>query len=152
MFKNKLCLLLLAFLFVGCTQSVFIKSTPTPEQTNCKLEDVDKATAEMGELLMRFVDGEKIAGSTPRMSLAGPVAELQAIRRDATSLVVPQCLELAKMYLTLAMDNSIEGYLSFLADESDFQVNKHFEDAATNTKSYGAEMERVKECAPNCDT
>jgi hypothetical protein len=84
------------------------------------------------------------------MSLSGPIADLQAIRRDTVALTVPECLESAKIQLTTFMDYHVDGYLAFLGDESDATVSKAFSDAKTRLQSYTDEITRVKACAPDC--
>ena len=142
--------LLLVLVLTGCAQSVFVRPTPTPEQTTCKVEDVDKAIEDMGLLLTRWMDADAIASSSPRMSLSGPISDLQAIRRDTKALVVPECLESAQIQLTTFMDYALEGYLAFLGDEPDSTVNKAFSDAKTRLESYTDEILRIKACVPDC--
>lgn len=70
----------------------------------------------------RWDDAAKLAGSTPRMSLAPQIASMQAIRRDAQALEAPPCAEQAKQYLLGAMDASINAYIDFLAQKPDSQT------------------------------
>lgn len=118
----------------------------------CGKARVEEAGEKISDTLDRWGDAEKIASSTSRISLSGPVADLQEIRRDTGNLEVPQCLETAREKLVLAMDSSIEGYLAFMSNESDFNVSAHFKLAATRLSELTEEMLRVRGCAPFCPT
>lgn len=68
------------------------------------------------DLYARWKDAKQVAGLTSRISLATPVAALQAIRREAEGLIVPDCLKEGKTNLLEAMKLEIEGFLAFMGD------------------------------------
>lgn len=68
------------------------------------------------DLMARWDDASTVASSTARMSLSGTVANLQAIKRDATALTVPPCLTEGKAELIKGMELMLEGYLEFMAN------------------------------------
>lgn len=70
------------------------------------------------DLLSRWDDAVRVAGSTSRMSLATPVGMLQAMKREAEQLTVPPCLDSGKAELVKAMEASVEGYLAFMRNEA----------------------------------
>lgn len=68
------------------------------------------------DVYARWKDGKEVANSTSRIGLATPVATLQAIRREADGLIVPDCLKVGKTNLLEAMKLEIEGFLAFMGD------------------------------------
>lgn len=67
-------------------------------------------------LLARWEDAVRVAETTGRGALSGPVATLQAIKRDAQSLEVPPCLAQGKSELVAGMSLSVDAYLEFMAN------------------------------------
>lgn len=68
------------------------------------------------DLYSRWKDAKQIAGLTSRVGLATPVAALQALRREADGLIVPDCLKAGKANLMEAMRLEIDGFLAFMGD------------------------------------
>lgn len=70
------------------------------------------------DVVARWVDADKVAGSAARISLAQPVAALQALHREAGQLQAPPCLALGKDDLVQAMRESVDGYLAFMVNSA----------------------------------
>lgn len=68
------------------------------------------------DLYARWKDGKQVAGLTSRIGLATPVANLQALRREADGLILPDCLKDGKANLLEAMKLEIEGFMAFMGD------------------------------------
>lgn len=68
------------------------------------------------DLYARWKDAKQVAGLTSRVGLATPVTALQALRREADGLIVPDCLKEGKANLLEAMRLEIEGFLAFMGD------------------------------------
>ncbi len=82
-----------------------------------KAKDILSTTLKSADDVMsRWDDAVTIATSTARMSLSTPIANLQAIKRDATALTVPPCLAAGKTALIKGMELMLEGYLEFMAN------------------------------------
>lgn len=82
-----------------------------------KVKDVLRTSLKAADdLYARWKDGKKVANLTSRIGLAGPVAALQALRRDADALIVPDCLKNGKASLLDAMALEIDGFLAFMGD------------------------------------
>jgi len=79
-------------------------------------ELLEKAGKDLERLHSRWKDASALAGSTARIALATPVASLQAIRREASEMVVPECLDSPKAALLEGMDKEIEAYMKFMQD------------------------------------
>jgi len=68
------------------------------------------------DLYAKWKDGIEVAQRTSRVGLATPVATLQALRREAEGLIVPDCLKNGKANLLEAMKLEIDGFLAFMGD------------------------------------
>ena len=91
------------------------------------------------DLLARWEDAVKVAGTSSRIALSTPVAALQATRREADQLTVPPCLDQAKEQLVQGMNSTIEGFLVFMRNElkiGDTLSQIHFEAAAQHMKTF----------------
>lgn len=77
----------------------------------------DKSVDALIQQQHKWADAATLADSSPRVSLAGPIARLQEVRRETAQLVLPECLSEARQILVNAMDKTIEGFLSFLRND-----------------------------------
>lgn len=85
------------------------------------------------DLVARWEDAIKLASTTSRISLSGPVASLQSIKRDAEQLTVPPCLDQGKVELVRSMSSTEKGFLVFMRNElrlGDVLAQGDFEEAA----------------------
>lgn len=80
----------------------------------------DKALLPFNDIYSRWKSAETLAGATSRISLSGPVMNMQNIKREADALVVSKCMLTAKANLTAGMDSIINGYIAFMAQNSYF--------------------------------
>lgn len=90
-------------------------------------------------VVARWEDAVKVASTTGRISLPGPVAALQAVKRDAEQLTVPPCLDGAKAELLKSMDSTVEGFLVFMRNEykaGDSLSSPYFSEAAQAMAAY----------------
>lgn len=71
----------------------------------------------LDQVLTRWDDAMKIAGTTGRIALAAPVASLQTVRREAEALSVSLCMDPAKALLVSSMQNTIDGFITFMRNE-----------------------------------
>lgn len=85
-----------------------------------------------------------IANSTPRSALSAVIADMQEIKRDVDDLEPPPCAELVHQMGVNYMDKTIEGFLSFLSQDTDFVVNNLFSDASDLLDSFVAELAKLK--------
>jgi len=75
-------------------------------------------------------DANAIAGSTARIALAGPVSELQKLRREWEDVEPPEGLEKFHNKILDYEESIIEGYLAFMSKEPDDVVEAHFKTAS----------------------
>lgn len=67
----------------------------------------------------RFVDALQLAAAAPRVALAGPVSNLQAIARETEAIDVSNpCMQVPKQNLVAGMREIVQGFLAFMRDES----------------------------------
>jgi hypothetical protein len=104
-------------------------NSPTP--TGCSNEDATSLKASVHPLITRFDDANHLASSTSRIALSGVMTEMQATRRDLEALDMPACASLAKTQLVEFMNDDIDGYLSFMAQDADSIVQSKFSTALT---------------------
>lgn len=93
------------------------------------------------DVLVRWDDAVKVAGTTSRIALSQPVAALQGLRRDAEQLTVPPCLDEGKVQLVQAMDKAVEGFLVFMRNElklGDTLARVEFDTSATHMAAFKA--------------
>lgn len=142
--RRPLWFLLGLFLLFSCSQQ---PTAPTPTPLPPPSPTVDCATLsvdymdDVDNLLARWRDARDIANATPRLTLAGPLADLQAIRRELVDLDVPPCVEAVTAPLAAYMDHGIQAALLFMAQESDEDVAAEIELASAQFDIY--EEERV---------
>lgn len=119
---------------VQATQRALDTPTPQPQQL-CADQAVDYL-ADLKTLQARWMDALEIADSTSRISLAGPVGELQAIRREIGALEGPDCARAAGAALYIHSEAVIDGFLLFMQDEPESQIDAKFEEAFTALELY----------------
>lgn len=110
----------------ACEGGGMFGPTPTPE---CTGEDVQAFLDELGPILGRWDDRAELAGNTGRMNLSPIVSDLQDIKQAVQELDAPWCAEEAQEKAVAYMDQYIDGYLAFMAEESDTTLNEKFERA-----------------------
>lgn len=116
----------------------------------CGVRTVQGATAALNDQLQAYDDAYRIAISTSRISLSGPVSTLQQIQRDTERVEVPACMEPAKGELVSSIDAAVAGFLGFMAQDLDSSVTHQMRTSLDHLDSYNAELEAVLACAPFC--
>lgn len=119
---------------------------PTPRPTCTELSTSFVTNVE--NLLRRWDDADQVAGATPRMSLAGPVSDLQALKREAENLEVLDCAKPVKVYLVNYMDSTVSAYLDFMTctsgDTCDLLVRMSLELASDEKVSLDRALSNLK--------
>lgn len=107
---------------------------------NEKLQGPSQA-APMLKLYRRWIDAERLALSTGRIALSGPVASLQTLQREIESLDVISCLSDSKLALVALTTKSTITLLQFMQkDELSGMVYK-FLDRPKLVSAFEASME-----------
>lgn len=92
--------------------------------TSCTQKDARTAMAAFDPLVTSFDDQTRLAQSTSRIALSGPLGQMQETRRNAQSATLPRCAEPARTRLVAAMNDRIDEFLAFAADQSDSIVQR----------------------------
>ncbi|MGP3505821.1 hypothetical protein FRC97_19130 [Paracidovorax citrulli] len=93
----------------------------------------------MDTLVARWDDAVKVASTTGRIALSGPVATLQAIKRETEGFTVPPCLDAGKAGLLRSMSSTEKGFLTFMRNELNIGstlAQSDFDDAAAAMEIY----------------
>ena len=103
--------------------------TPTP---GCAPDAVAAFLAEWDQIVDAWDDTNALANNTGRGSLSPVIQDMQRIKRDANGLETSCAEMVAVKDATVAnMEHTIDGYLAFMAQESDGKVESHFGKART---------------------
>lgn len=116
----------------------------------CGITRVDQAIEALSSNNDDFWKTTQLASSTSRIALSGPVQHLQEINQQTEDLSVPTCLEEAKQSYSRSQQETIEGFLAFMAEESDALVESKLHNATTYLGTYQLQIETVMKCAPFC--
>jgi len=116
----------------------------------CGVDRVEKSLDRIDRINNKWLSSIELASSTSRIALAVPVSYLQAIRQELYDLVVPVCLDKAKDHLGYSMKFGIDGFLAFMADESDQTIKSQLDLMKDYTGLASTEIERIRSCAPFC--
>jgi len=88
-------------------------------------------------LFNEWNDAVQLATRASRLSLAGPVGDLQELRRRVQAVDVPACAERAQSTLIKHMDAIIDAQLGFMAHEDAVVIERHFEESRTSVELFG---------------
>lgn len=104
---------------VACTgagQSIPAAPTVAPASAQtCAMADGTPITSAFLPFTARWADAWALSGTTARIALSGPVADLQTIRRDVQFTQWPPCAQHAADLLMDGMNSEITGLLGFMA-------------------------------------
>jgi hypothetical protein len=139
--KMKKLILIISILLISCSSV----------NTFCPQEKVLQANHDLATLLERFNDIDKVANVTSRIALPPVIDNMQQIKRDTNDFELPGCMEPARNYLILYMESEIDGFIVFLAQNSNSQANSYFERSLTYIQKLADELDRVNNCTPNCE-
>lgn len=89
--------------------------------------DTEQVARNLEEIAERWDDAFDVASSTSRIAMAGPISDMQTIRRETRNQVWPECAQKAQQELVGWMDESIDAFTAFMAQEDDDTVKRHIE-------------------------
>lgn len=102
---------------------------------------VEKAVEAIAGQYRKWTDASRLASSTGRIALSGPVSALQALHRETEAMIVPPCLDQAKAALVKGMGHEVDGFVIFMqnpVDMGSLLAQGYFEDARNAFKTYEA--------------
>lgn len=113
------------------TVATSIASTPTPTPTpDCRDEILAYKKETLFPILDEWQDAYDLASSSSRIALGPPVAMLQEINRRLKRIEPSKCALTKHLFFIQATDIVIDGFLAFMANKPDSEVQAHFETAA----------------------
>ncbi|MBK9292819.1 MAG: hypothetical protein IPM52_14520 [Bacteroidetes bacterium] len=104
----------------------------------CEESTVDYRAA-VDSINEEWDDAIAIANSTARMSLAGPLGELQSIAREARQIEPPECAQDAHVAWVSYQEFTIGAFLAFMGQEDDAVVSAAFADAEEQQEKWVSE-------------
>lgn len=102
---------------------------------------VDAGVTRIKSATTKWVDASKLAASTSRVALSGPVGNLQNLQREITGLAVPVCLIGVRDNLALAVKYEIDRFLIFMTD-TDYKINDEY--YAVESRALAASAEHAR--------
>lgn len=121
---------------VGTTSAGFKRVDP-----NGNLQGPEEAKP-MLAVYRRWVDAERLASSTARVALAGPVASMQAVQREAEALTVPACLTDARRALVDLTTQSTTALIEFMRKNELQSMVYTLADRGNLLRAFESEIER----------
>ena len=115
----------------------------------CGISRVKTAGLTLADHAQTYIGRYKIAEATPRIALAGPITDLQDLKREIQLTQVPACMGGAKSELVQVVDNSIQGLVAFMGQDdtmTDFYINE----STNHIAEFRTQMELVEQCKPFC--
>lgn len=91
----------------------------------------------------RWVDAERLASSTGRIAMAGPVASMQAVQREAEGMTVPACLTNARRALVDLTTQSTTALIEFMRKNELQAMVYTLADRGSLVRAFEAEIERA---------
>ncbi len=140
-------IVLLAIIALSQPGNLLTTIIATPTSNLCRVQAADYLQL-IDSTLTEWDDAVRIANNTARGSLSPAIADLQGIRRQLNQTTVPGCTSLAHQYLIQHMDNTIEGFLSFMRDDPDSQVNRRFTEAEKSFDLFLGELTSIRSDQP----
>lgn len=131
-------------------QTVVAATVQAREFGTCGTKLVLDAKNKIHDILARWSDADQVANSTARIALAGPVTNLQTIRREFEALSAPPCMKQVMFYYSTSLDSTIQGYIAFMGKSADVVVNGHIETASSYMSKGTNAMQEIMACAPDC--
>lgn len=139
---------LFLFSLTACGVPGLAEPTPTP---TCVVLSAP-FLAEIQPLAREWDDASALAGQTPRSALAQQIESLQAVRRKAQDVQAPDCAAAVKTALVESMEATITGYIAFLGQKPDREVNDSFAQASERMQAFTAELGRMNGIEPPTPT
>lgn len=113
-----------------------------PVVANADLQGPEQAEPLLA-IYRRWVDAERLATSTARVALAGPVATMQAVHRDAQVVRVPACMAEARKALIELTGKSTTALIEFMRQNELQTMVYSIVDRKSLVRAFEAHIERA---------
>jgi len=121
--------------------ATFLPETSTPDP--CAQENMGDEIQKIHAHMREFDDTSTLAASRPRDDLAGSIADLQRIRREAEDQPIPSCLTTLKTYQVSHMNSVINTLVAFLGGADQAAVDQGIAVAREQHDQYTLELARL---------
>jgi hypothetical protein len=123
----------------SATPIVAPTNTPDP----CAHENIEAEVQKVHKYMREFDDASALAASRPREELAGAIADLQKIRREAEDQQIPSCLGDLKTYQISHMNSVINTLIAFMGGSDQKLVDQGIALARQQHDQYTIELARL---------
>jgi len=121
--------------------ATFLPATNTPDP--CAQDNIGEEIQIIHAHMREFDDASTLAASRPRDDLAGSIADLQRIRREAEDQPAPFCLTTLKNYQVSHMNTVINTLVAFLGGTDQATVDQGIAIARDQHDQYTLELARL---------
>jgi hypothetical protein len=161
--RKKWVMILLVFgvVLAGCASEpeiIVVTATPeplpsaTPTPGPCDVEQLEVFADAAEDFMEEFADGVDVAGNTARISLSGPIMNLQSLTNNFQAYPFPVCASAARMVMIKGADKVIEGFIGFMGQNlTDRTANSMIDEGIEAMILASSAIEELRLCAPNCD-
>ncbi len=108
-------------------------------------KEISTDILKLNSIATRFQDVNQVASVSARITLAGPVQQMQAIRRELQTIQTHPCLAPATAALTGLISETTAAYLSFMASSSEAEIKQHLD----NVKAYVPDYTKKRDACVN---
>ncbi len=144
--KTLLIIAVIALIAVGLVFGWFYFYGP------CGTKVVKLSVSELDAADVAYVHAFQAASSSPALSLARPITNLQTIESTTNKIIVPACLGPAKRIYVKGMQEGIDGLIAFSRKNTSLVVNGHIHSSISLLDDAATELTIISECAPFCKT
>jgi hypothetical protein len=138
-------------LLVGCGapgQEAPAAVAPAPTASPACSEEAGAFIAQIDPIAREWDDAVTLASNTPRASLSSQIETLQSLRRKAQDLEAPACAITIKDALVNTMELKVRGFIAFLGQKPDADVDRLFALADRYQRHYGNIFQLLRSGAP----
>lgn len=116
----------------------------------CGVNQVKAASAHLTDQATAYDRAYQATRGVSAPMLMGPVTQMQQILMETRELVVPDCLQTAKIELLTAMEDTIRAFLAYMEQKPEEAVRELIEKSTMHLENFSVELETINQCAPLC--
>ena len=143
--KHFLLISIILALLTGCGSNPTDSASPVaaaPTSTPCIVQEY---VAVAKPIMSSWTDAVTLAGSTQRINLPSQIEKLQNLHRAFEAIVAPECARPAHAVMLQGMDDTVHGFMDFLAQGDEKRVAARLQLAKQYEAAYQAEQLRLQQ-------
>jgi hypothetical protein len=150
-----LTILIMGFLLASCSITQVIMPTPTlftPTSTNsfCDRKEIDDFRGQFMPLVQKYYDQVLATSSAKKAQMAGQIELLEKVKSDIEKIITNPCTVKLRTALMIAVQNSMEGFLALLNNQSESVQESFFEQATQAIREMNEQLARLADCGTVC--